>query len=150
MPAGDLLTKPGQIEWSGFLFDHGPWTSDYWISDSTDGADTWVLEYEADDLRTQVGAAPGVKVPQPMYPMLTGLCVETVAAVNALRESMDTSDASPLCWFEHGTNRVVSASAVPRRFHVQTGTDVSELSHFLVNVMWFVGRPLDIEDLDES
>lgn len=151
MPAGDMLTLPGQVEWAGFLFDRGPWSSNYWISGDTEGAETWVLDYEADDLRTEVGAAQGFPTPQPMYPMLTGLCVETSAAVNALKASMvPTMTPSPLCWYEHGTGLRLCADAVPRRFHIQTGAEVSELPHFLVNVMWFVGRPLDIEELDES
>lgn len=149
--AGELLTAPGQIEWAGLLFDvRGISATGYWLSDES-ALSGWQVAWEAADLPTQAGSAPGYPVPQAMYPTVVGLCVETAAQVQALKAAMiPTLTPSPLCWWDRASDLLLSADAVPRRCEPSTAQRVQRYSHRLVDLMWMVPRPLDIEDLDES
>lgn len=150
MPAGDLLEEPGQIEWAGLLFDIRPSSSGLWLSLTTDVSQGWQFERTSTDQDTEAGAAPGKRIPAPMYPTIIGLCAETAEDVMDVLMAMAGEDAEPLCWYDRPTNRKLSATAVPRRCAPSNATRVQLMPHRLVDLQWLIMRPAEIEVLDEE
>ncbi len=84
-----------------------------------------------------------------MYPTIIGLNVETSSLLGELMDSMaaPTATAAPLCWWDRPTNRKLSASALPRRCEPFMAARVQMYPHRVVDVMWMIPRPGDIEIL---
>jgi hypothetical protein len=151
MPAGDLLTYPGDVEWAGLLLSVvGPDVSGYWLTSTTDRSG-WHPTWSASDEPTEAGVAPGKALRDGMYPALIGVAVETADLLNALLDEMDPSGGSgTLAWWDPARDRRFTATAFPRRAEPSTAEGVQHLSHSLVDLMWVVGRSGLIVDLDEG
>lgn len=151
MPAGDLLTVPGDVEWDGILLSaSGPVVSGYWLTSETDRSG-WHPTWRAEDAATEAGAAPGKAIRAAMYPTLIGVAVETSALLNDLIESMDpTAGSGPLAWWDPARGIRFTAAAHPRRAETSTAEGVQYDEHHLIDLMWVIGRPGLIVDLDEG
>lgn len=148
MPAGDLLTTPGQVEWDGALIDITLSESGYWLPLGT-GRNGWSRTFTAADTPTATGAASGAAVPQPMYPTLIGVACETAADLLWLEEAMiATHVPRPLAWWDRERDVKYVADACPRRGEPQTGDDVQLLPHRYIDLMWFIAEPATIEVLE--
>lgn len=147
MPAGDLLTGPDQIEWAGLLIDTHPGASGLWLHEDS-RLEGWSLTFAVDDLPTAAGVSPGVPVPEAMYPMALGVCVE-FDKVADLSGSMFPGEPESLAWWSRASGVRYVAEALPRRCEASTD-GAQHLEWAVFDLMWLISRPLETTVYEEG
>lgn len=148
MPAGDLIVAPGQVEWDGVLIDVRPPTSGggAWLS-AASTRDGWQPSWTERVAQTSTGGVAGLAVPQPMYPALMGVIVETAVALRWWEAAMVRSHVPrTLVWWDVERDEVRSAPACPWRGEPRTDDLVQLHPHRMIDLQWMIrsGSVIDV------
>lgn len=145
MPAGDLITAPGQVEFAGLLFDVRPTSaggaSDVWIHRGARRSG-WHPTRARKVLDTEAGGAAGKSLWEPMWPSIEGVCCESASDLADVIAALDPTDGvDDLFWWSFELDAVFSAKAVAERPEPVENDDSSKQPRRFVDVMWLIQRP---------
>jgi len=145
MPAGDKITRSGQVEWGGLLFDIAPGESGVWIPKSAVRSG-WHPRRTRAALATEVGAAGGKSLWEPMWPAIEGVACDTVDAFGDVMDALDP-EAGPatLAWWSRERDEILTADALAELPEPVENDDSDHQPTRFVDVMWLVQRPGEIE-----
>lgn len=142
MPVGDQLTPTRfEVEWEGSLLvsPSRPSPSGLVAVWSTEFVGWWPTQ-TSDDLPTTVGAAPGARVWEAMYPTVTGVEARDAADVAAARALLGVGGGwGDLAWVDSATGVSYWAPARLQTVDPHPGPTLS--APVLVDLVWLVPRP---------
>lgn len=138
--AGELLAQRFDIEWEGQLISASrPSPSGLVVIWATEFVGWWP-RWTTEDLPSTVGAAPGARVQEPMFPTVTGLEAADPDDVAAFRDLVDVAGGwGDLSWWDPATNVRYTVDA--RLSTVDPRPGPTQTAPTLVDVSWFVPRP---------
>jgi hypothetical protein len=140
------VTRPGQVEFGGLLFDTAPGESGVWIPRGATRSG-WHPRRKRAIRETEAGGAAGKSLWEPMYPAIEGVACDTAAALDAVFDALDPDAApSPLEWWSFERDTVFTVNAVAELPEPVENDDSEHQATRFVDVMWVVQRPGDIEE----
>lgn len=139
------VTRPGQVEWGGVLFDVAPGSSGVWIPRGATRTG-WHPRRKRAVYPTEEGGVRGRSLWEPMFPAIDGVACDTAEAVETVLEAMDPDGApADLSWWSFERDQVLTVTAVAEQAIPVENDDSEHQPTRFVDVMWLVERPGEIE-----
>ena len=141
------VTRPGQVEWEGLLFDIAPGGSDVWIPRGAKRTN-WHPRRKRAVYETETGGVRGRPLWEPMFPAIDGVACDTADALLAVLSIMVPEyivEPAPLVWWSFERDEILTAQAVPEQAIPVENDDSEHQTTRFVDVMWLVERPGEID-----